>query len=151
MTTEAERVAEIMPRIRFACATEVEHVSRCMRITDEYGNLVEDWLVTALVVLREGMRQFPNVSEAWAQPDALQSRRAMTENAPDTRFVAGGAPADAFRPLPVGGRTKHPGRVGAVRGGAEGAHQHGPAVPVLLPEQVRLAGGSQVASVRESR
>lgn len=44
---------------------QVEIAARCMRLTDEHGNLDEGWLLAAELIIRAGMRQFashPNVA-----------------------------------------------------------------------------------------
>lgn len=58
--SEEAQMASGVPPLRFSSPIEVEHIARCMRNTDAYGNLVEEWLVTALVVLHEGIAQFPD-------------------------------------------------------------------------------------------
>ena len=51
------------PPPRFRSARHAEAVAlRCLRATDAVGNLLPDYLVTALYVLRVGQRQFPQVT-----------------------------------------------------------------------------------------
>ena len=45
---------------QFASPREVEVVARCMRIRDEFGNLVEEWVQAAERVMAAGLRQFPD-------------------------------------------------------------------------------------------